>query len=238
MIALVTGDIGCGKTTVCQRAIDLLMVQGAVPRGILSLPRLDTSGIKTGIDALDVATGERRHLANCMSGGGETIGDYTFDAETLNWAIARLQTAVAAPRSAGGTGVLVVDEIGPLELVRQDGFVTVLGPLADLNCVPRGLVVVRRKFLDVLERVIDRADVQGFWVDEASRERLPGKIADVLRLRIKWRCCQSGISPSNLNAGDHLVATFAVYSPSGNDGCFDSSRGRHCRNRHVLVIWW
>ena len=180
MIALVTGGIGCGKTTVCQRTIDLLRARRVTPCGILSTPRLNASGVKIGIDALDVATGEQRRLADYVSGGGETIGDYTFDKEALNWAVARLQIAVAVLRRAEDPGVLVVDEIGPLELARQDGFAAVLGPLADLICVPRGLVVVRREYRDVLEQLISRPDVCHFWVDVPSRERLPSEIAEAL----------------------------------------------------------
>jgi nucleoside-triphosphatase THEP1 len=179
MIALVTGEIGCGKTTVCERAIDLLRARGLAPSGVLSLPRLDENGVKTGIDALDVVTGEQRRLANLVPGGGETIGDYTFDRASLDWVIGRLLAAIAGLTRAGECDVVVVDEIGPLELERQGGFAVVLGPLADPNLVPHGLVVVRCEFVDLLELRLGRSDARRFWVDIARRERLPGEIAAV-----------------------------------------------------------
>lgn len=174
---MVTGENGCGKTTACQRAIDLLRARGVTVSGILSLPRLDASGARTGIDALDMATGERRCLAKRVSGGGKTVGDYTFNRPSLDWAVGRLMAAVACLRRAGPANVLVVDEVGPLELVQGGGFVAVLDPLADPSLVPRGLVVVRREYLEVFERRISRPDVRRFWVDEACREYVPGEIA-------------------------------------------------------------
>jgi nucleoside-triphosphatase THEP1 len=175
MLALVTGEIGCGKTTACRRALDLLRARGVAPSGILSPPRLDATGDKIGIDVLDVATGEQRRLAGIVSSGGKTIGKYSFHEDALAWAIARLQAAVAA-----GPDLLVVDEIGPLELVRRGGFVATLRPLADPNCVPQGVVVVRREYVDVLDRLLGRADVCRFWVDEARRDGLPARMAMAL----------------------------------------------------------
>jgi len=172
VLSLVTGEIGCGKTTVCQRALDLLRARGVMPGGVLSPARLDAAGTKIGIDALDVMTGERQRLADRVPGGGETIGDYGFDERALAWANARLQAAVAA-----GPDLLVVDEIGPLELVHGGGFAALLEPLADLDAVPHALVIVRREYVDALERLLGRTDARRFWVDEARRDDLPVQIA-------------------------------------------------------------
>jgi nucleoside-triphosphatase THEP1 len=189
MMVLVTGAVGCGKTTVCLRVLELLRARGVRPRGILSPPRLDAAGAKIGIDALDVATGERRRLADYVTSGGETVGNYTFDEGTLAWAVARLQAAVAVPWRAGDPDLLVVDEIGPLELVCQGGFVAILGPLADPTRVSHALVVVRHEYVGTLERSLGRSDVCRFWVDEAGRDDLPAEIATVFD------------SPPNTNPG-------------------------------------
>jgi nucleoside-triphosphatase THEP1 len=98
----------------------------------------------------------------------------------MKWAIGRLQAGIADSGHTDQTDVLVVDEIGPLELERGSGFVAVLEPLADPDRVPRGLVVVRRQYVEALERLIDRPDVRRFWVDIARREGLPAEIATAL----------------------------------------------------------
>jgi nucleoside-triphosphatase THEP1 len=146
-------------------------------RGVLSPARLNAGGVKIGIDAVDVATGERRELADYVAGGGETIGPYTFRQEALAWAIARLEEAVAGGQRGGDAGLLVVDEVGPLELVHQGGFAAILEPLADPERVPHALVVVRQQYVDVLERLLGRSDTRRFWVDEAQRDALPAQIA-------------------------------------------------------------
>jgi nucleoside-triphosphatase len=179
MIALVTGKVGCGKTTTCGRTLDLLRGAGVTAGGILSPARLDTSGTKAGIDVIDVATGERRHLADYVRGGGGTIGNYTFNQRVLSWASARIHTAVAA-----GCDLIVVDEIGPLELVHQDGLVAALDLLADPRAVLNALVIVRQAYLDRLKRRLSRPDLSCFWVDESRREGLAHEIAAALEASI------------------------------------------------------
>jgi nucleoside-triphosphatase THEP1 len=178
MLALLTGEIGCGKTTACQRALDLLRARGVRPSGLLTPPRLNATGVKIGIDALDVMTGEQRRLADYAPNGGTTVGNYSFDADTLAWVIARLRAAVAA-----GPDLLVVDEIGPLELVRGGGLVALLEPLADPNDVPHGLVIVRQACVEALERRLGRPDARRFWVNRANRDDMPAQIAAALELK-------------------------------------------------------
>jgi nucleoside-triphosphatase THEP1 len=176
MIALVTGAVGCGKTTTCRRALELLQRGGMKAGGILSPARLDACGAKTGIDVINVATGERRRLAEYVTSGGRTIGSYTFDERTLSWASGCIRAAVS-----DGCALLVVDEIGPLELVHHAGLVAALDLLADPKTVPHALVIVRRAYLERLQRRLNRRDLCCFWVDEDHRESLPHEIATALK---------------------------------------------------------
>jgi nucleoside-triphosphatase THEP1 len=177
MIALLTGEVGCGKTTVCGRIIELLRARDVTVGGILAPARLDADGTKIGIDAVDVATGERRPLADRVPGGGATIGPYTFDHASLNWAAARLLATVAKFEPGRTSPVLIVDEIGPLELVQQSGLVEILGPLADPEIVSHALVIVRQALADTLAARLGRPDVRQFRVDVDNREHMPRAIA-------------------------------------------------------------
>jgi nucleoside-triphosphatase THEP1 len=175
MIALVTGEIGSGKTTVCQRTLDHLLRRGMQCMGILAPPCFDAAGVKCGIDVWDVTTGERRHLADRTDGGGSTIGEYSFVEMTLRWAVERLSAAIASHPD-----LLVVDEIGPLELVHRQGFVVALGALSEREIVPQALVVVRQAYVAMAEDLINRGDVCRFVVNPCSRDGLPGKLAAAL----------------------------------------------------------
>jgi nucleoside-triphosphatase len=180
MMALVTGRIGCGKTTACRFTLDLLRQEEMKTGGILSPARLDARGAKTGIDVVNVATGERRRLADYVDGGEGTIGSYTFDERALSWAGACIQTAVS-----DGCDVLVVDEIGPLELVHHDGLVAALDILADPIMVPHALVIVRQAYLESLQLRLNRLDLRCFWVDENHRQGLPQEIAAALKADVQ-----------------------------------------------------
>ena len=179
MLALVTGEIGCGKTTACRRALAQLRARGVAPSGILTPPRLDEHGHKVGIDVLDLDTGQTRPLATYDASGGETVGRYTFDPQALRWAVARLTAAVDA-----GPALLIVDEIGPLELTHGGGFVDVLDPLAAPQRVPHGLVIVRAACVATLEARLDRPDARRFWIDRANRDAMPARIAKALENKV------------------------------------------------------
>jgi nucleoside-triphosphatase THEP1 len=176
MLVLMTGEIGCGKTTACRRALARLQARGMTPSGILTPARLDARGHKVGIDVLDLSTGQTHRLATYAAGGGETVGCYTFDKAALRWAIARLKAAVDA-----GPELLVVDEIGPLELIHGGGFVDVLDPLADPQRVSHGLVIVRQVCVATLEARLARPDARRFWIDRANRDAMPAQIAEAFK---------------------------------------------------------
>jgi nucleoside-triphosphatase THEP1 len=175
MLALVTGSIGAGKTTVCQRTLDLLRVKDLAPAGVLTPARLDASGAKIGIDVQDAASGAQRRFATRVASGGATIGEYTFDPEGLAWALNLLEEAVVAKPD-----LLVIDEIGPLELEHKRGFAVMLEPLADPARVPLGLVVVRAQYVEELTQRLARNDLQRFGVDAERRDGVPAALAKAL----------------------------------------------------------
>lgn len=173
-LALVTGDIGAGKTTVAGRAVALARAQGYVCAGIWS-PAHVVGGSKTGIEAVDLSSGEHRLLARIAAEGtGERMGRYTFDLAVIAWANKVLKQAVAAQPD-----LLVVDEIGPLELERGGGLAPVLEPLA-AGRVPRALVVVRAWLLDALRARLPDIPAATFVVDMKTREYVPERVVNWL----------------------------------------------------------
>jgi len=178
--ALVTGDIGSGKTTVAGRVVERARQQGLSVAGLWCPARL-VAGIKTGIEAVDLTRDERRLLAarNDLEGEKELLltrpgphtGRYTFDPEILAWA-----NRVLAGAAAARPDLLMVDEIGPLELERGEGLAPVLLDLAD-GSVPRALLVVRERLLENLKARLDiAASTAVFLVEQDTRETLPEKI--------------------------------------------------------------
>jgi nucleoside-triphosphatase len=171
-MVVVTGARGAGKTSLCRRLVGLARERGWSIAGVLSYARFE--GVqKVGIEAENLATGERRLLAVPRTGARSEAqpSGWIFDAEALEWGGEILA-------HAGGADLLVVDELGPLEFDQGRGWISGLSAL-DRGDYRVALAVIRPK---LLARARDR------WVGakmvkiDAVGEM--GKIAD--QLRVLW----------------------------------------------------
>jgi nucleoside-triphosphatase THEP1 len=171
MILLLSGEIGVGKTSVCQRVVALAQAQGHHPAGVLTPPLYDEGGAKVGFEALDVDSGRRWLLAHTKRDlGGPRIGPYTFDGRALQRAIDLLRNAISS-----GSDLFIIDEIGPLELVQGSGFAPVLDQLP-LHGPGHTLLVVRPALLQELRRRLCSAVTTVFTVTRDNRDNLPHRI--------------------------------------------------------------
>lgn len=165
-IGLLTGPVGVGKTTVAERVVGLARRQGSACGGVLAPAMLDGCGQKVGIWGVDLGTGERRILARTDQGlCGPSIGPYSFDADTLAWVVGAVQRAI------GACDLLVVDEIGKLELWQGIGLAPLLPPLA-AGEVERSLILVRDSLLSEVQARLARVEQVVFRVDEENRGAL------------------------------------------------------------------
>lgn len=109
MVVVVAGPVRGGKTTFLEQALPRWAARGLACRGFLSPAAEDAAGARV-YDLHDLATGRRHpYLRREAAPGAERIGPFALVPETL--ALAR-----AIVRGAGTDGLLVVDEVGPLEL--------------------------------------------------------------------------------------------------------------------------
>jgi len=169
-IVLISGERGVGKSTL------LLVVRAAALRaglrtgGFLSVARF-ADGEKTGIDLMDAASGHVRPLAQTDGSGPVQTGRYTFDAGALAAGVGY----AAAGRSAD---LFFVDELGPLELVRGEGWAAVL-PMIVARAYGVALVVVRPALLDVARAVLALPpDAPLIVVTRANRDALRAALSD------------------------------------------------------------
>ncbi len=171
-VLLLTGQIGSGKSTVAARVAALAKERGLRCDGLLCQARLDERGRKVGIDGLRLGTGERRLLADRdLSRPGLRYGIWRFEPGAMEWSLGLLLDAIRQRPD-----VLVVDEIGPMELLENRGLAPVIPELA-AGKVPLAIVLVRRGFLDALAERLAGCQVKVYEVTQATRDALPEQIA-------------------------------------------------------------
>jgi nucleoside-triphosphatase THEP1 len=167
LIGLLTGPIGIGKTTVAERVVGLARQKGLACGGLLAPALTDSCGVKAGIWGIDVLTGERHVLARTdRELDGPQVGVYSFDAAMLAWAITVMERAI------DHCDLLIVDEIGKLELWSNAGLVPILPRLAGGE-VNRSLVVVRELLLAELQGRLGQVEQVVFEVNPGNRDQLP-----------------------------------------------------------------
>jgi len=144
-ITLLSGPPGSGKTLLCLRAVVAASAAGLTVCGVLTPGRYAADGTRAGIDLLDPATGRRWPLAVLRDRDApdpQTGSKWQFAPEAL----ARGAELLAA---SGACDLLVIDEIGPLELVHNRGWSVALDVLR-AAAYRRALVVVRPGLVEAL----------------------------------------------------------------------------------------
>lgn len=133
---LLSGPRQAGKTTLCRRLAEQARGRGWDVAGLLS-PAILHAGIRTGIAVEDLRSGETRLLAEAGPAPALTLaqGRWRFDPAAVDWGNRVLANSLPCD-------LLIVDELGPLELERGLGWTAGLSVLRQ-NGYRRGLVVVR-----------------------------------------------------------------------------------------------
>lgn len=149
---VVTGDSGAGKTTWCAELAAYVRGLGLQVAG-LSSPGVFVDGQKTGISLVDLASGERRQLATrrLIRDEASPTPNWQFNAETLAWGEAVLKRIASCD-------LLVIDELGPLELLHGQGWHYAL-PLLEQRCYTLACVVVRPGLLARFQQLFPLAQV-------------------------------------------------------------------------------
>jgi len=171
MNVLLTGKRQAGKTTVCKQVAELARGLGYDPAGVLTPVLLDEGGFPATRHALMVSDGEQRLLALA---DGDLTGPrtlrYSFDADVLSWVIDGLRRAILQ-----GCDLLIVDEIGPLELEQGRGLAPLLSDLST-GRLPPLLLVVRPELTARLQERLPVIPFRTFTVTQENRQALADAI--------------------------------------------------------------
>ena len=169
---VLSGEADSGKTTVCTQVVALTRARGLVVAGVLTLPRF-AGGCKVGLDVEDIRTGERRPLAERVEAtDGPATEGWHFRADGLSWGTMILRRATPCD-------LLVIDELGPLELARGQGWMVGLD-LLRTSRYHLALVVVRPALLPRFRELLAGVEPLTLAVTGANRDALSGEITALL----------------------------------------------------------
>jgi nucleoside-triphosphatase THEP1 len=171
-ILLLTGESGAGKSTTCTRIITYARQQGLDVAGLLTLPR-SGKGRKICLDVEDIRTGQRRPLAEAVgSARGPVIGQWQFHSEGLDWGNEILRRATPCD-------LLLIDELGPLELTRNEGWTDALDELR-AGQYRVAVVSIRPKLLAAFEKQIGPLHWRALALTESNRRGLNSELKELL----------------------------------------------------------
>jgi nucleoside-triphosphatase THEP1 len=182
-VYLLTASSGAGKTTFCRALADQARAEGWDVAGILCPPVFE-AGVKTGIRAQDLRTNKTRHLAIAASicdvqplTFDLVLGQWFFSPAVFAWGNKIFQTALPCD-------LLIIDEFGPLEFFRAEGWQTAL------EILPRGeykaaVVIVRPGLLQNALDLVEKAEVILFPLDPQESANWLCKILNVAKAGVR-----------------------------------------------------
>lgn len=163
-LVFVTGRPGVGKTSVLLRAVDALKAKGYKVGGMIS-HEIRERGVRVGFGIVDFHTGQRGLLAHVTQPSGPQISKYRVNLSDLN--VIGAGSILNAARDAD---IIVVDEIGPMELFSPE-FRKAVGQAIKSSKPVVGTIHFRAR--DLLINIIEaREDAEILEVTYENREDL------------------------------------------------------------------
>jgi len=172
-IIIVTGDLQQGKTTFVRKIVDRLRADKLQFTGFLA-EGINEDGNRIGFDLLNLQTGAKTLLCRSSGLDGVKFGRFTFSEEGL-----RAGAEIISPEQVSGSQVVIIDEIGPLELNRQGWWLAVT-QLVESAGIPQ-LWVVRK---NLVKSVISNWTVGDVYVFDIQQD-MPDDVALVIHGLIK-----------------------------------------------------
>jgi nucleoside-triphosphatase THEP1 len=174
-LVLLSGERASGKTTVCQQATSLAQREGLTCGGLLTLPRGDLV-----LDVVDVRNGDVRRLTvPAGTAGAVQQGRFHFDPRALSWGNETL--AAATP-----CDLLVIDELGPLEIERGRGWSKAFDVLRRADYA-LAVVVVRPQLLARTQLKLPPGATTVLTITPENRLRRPQPILQILHRQVESR---------------------------------------------------
>jgi nucleoside-triphosphatase len=170
-IWLITGPPGVGKSTMVSRVVLRLKSAGVIVGGCTTAEQRE-GGTRVGFAVRDLTSGRTGQLASVTSRFGPRVGRYRVNLNDLaSVGAAGLSTA------ADTSEVIVIDEVGPMELVSPEF------RRAVQKCIESGkplLAVVHERLEDDLLSQLKSKATATFTLSVETRDRTSEELGDAL----------------------------------------------------------
>jgi nucleoside-triphosphatase len=163
-LLLLTGGPGVGKTTLLLKIVEGLGAEGYCVGGMISR-EVRSHGIRVGFEILDLESSAHGWLAHVDQKAGPRVGRYRVNLADLDGL-----GAGAILKAVDSCDVVVIDEVGPMELFSKK-FEETVRKAAESGKLVVGIVhwKARSRLIDEIKT---REDAQVFAVTVENRDRL------------------------------------------------------------------
>jgi nucleoside-triphosphatase len=170
-IWLVSGHPGVGKSTVVSKVVLRLKSAGVIVGGLLTQEKKE-KGARVGFEVVDLTDGGRGELATIDSHLGPKIGRYRVNLADL----ARIGAA-GLSKAASVSELIVIDEVGPMELVSPEFRKAVR------TCIDSGkpvFAVIHGKLEDDLITELKEKAETSIALTEENRDEAADELSDLI----------------------------------------------------------
>jgi nucleoside-triphosphatase len=168
---LLTGRPGCGKTTIIRRLVEAL----GVPAGGFHTEEIRRGGRREGF-ALVTLDGQTATLASAHTPSRYRVSKYGVDLEAIDEV-----GAPAIERATAGAALVVIDEIGKMELFSNRFRQAVLSALESGKPLLGTIMLAPQAWADAIKA---RPEVEVILLTEANRSQVESDLLARLRDRL------------------------------------------------------
>lgn len=171
-IVVLTGERGSGKSTVCRKMVKLAQEQRYVCGGVITLTQPEGERA-----VLNIRSGDTRQLTVAPDVSPAVVmGRFRFDPDTLKWGNTALIRSTPCD-------LLVVDELGPLEIEREAGWQGAISVLRSEEFA-LAIVVVRPELVVPAQFQLPFSATTVLTVTTKNRDRLPRVLLEMLEKEV------------------------------------------------------
>jgi len=172
-ILIITGEIHQGKTTFTQKVVSALLEDGIKIAGFFALGT-DRNGERTGFNLVSIESSEAVELCSEKEDINKVkFGKYYFNPEAICFG-----NGILNDENVSGKQLIVIDEIGPLELVGK-GWSDTIERLTRKYSIPQ-LWVVRKSLVEKVSRRWSIGNAYIFDISTSTSPEVQNKLKEIM----------------------------------------------------------